>query len=90
MKLDIAKDYDKLNREFIERMLGAYGFSPDWVEWVMGLVSSPFFNILLNGSPTSTFRHSCGICQGDPLSPFLFIFMAKALSRLIVDQVERG
>ena len=42
MKLDIAKDYDKLNREFIERMLGAYGFSPDWVEWVMGLVSSPF------------------------------------------------
>ena len=29
MKIDIAKAYDKLNREFMERMLGAYGFSPD-------------------------------------------------------------
>ena len=26
MKLDIAKAYDKLNREFMERMLGAYSF----------------------------------------------------------------
>ena len=55
IKLDIAKAYDKLNWEFMEKMLGAYGFSPDWVEWVMDLVSSPFFNILLNGSLTSTF-----------------------------------
>ena len=26
MKIDIAKAYDKLNREFMERMLGAYSF----------------------------------------------------------------
>ena len=55
IKLDIAKAYDKLNWEFMEKMLGAYSFSPDWVDWVMGLVSSPFFNILLNGSSNSTF-----------------------------------
>ena len=55
IKLDIAKDYDKLNWEFMEKVLGSYGFSPDWVQWVMGLVSLPFFNILLNGSLTSSF-----------------------------------
>ena len=83
IKLDIAKVYDKLNWEFMEKMLGAYGFSPDWVEWIMGLVSSPFFNILLNGSPTSTFQPSHDICQGDPLSPFLFILMVEGLSHFI-------
>ena len=55
IKLDIEKAYDKLNLEFMEKMMGTYGFSLDWVEWVMGLVSLPFFNILLNGSLTSTF-----------------------------------
>ena len=90
IKLDIAKAYDKLNWEFMENMLGAYGFSPDWVEWVMGLVSLPFFNILLNGSPTSTFQPSRGIHQGDPFSPFLFILMVEGLSHLIAAQVDSG
>ena len=74
----------------MEKMLGAYGFSLDWVEWFMVLVSSPFFNILLNGSLTSTFQPSRGIHQRDPLSPFLFILMAEGLSRLIAAQVDRG
>ena len=74
----------------MEKMLGAYDFSSNWVEWVMGLVSSPFFNILLNGSLTSSFRPSRGIHQGYPLSPFLFILMAEGLSHLIAAQVESG
>ena len=90
IKLNIAKAYDKLNWEFMERMLGAYGFSPTWVEWVMALVSSPFFNILLNGSLTLSFHPSWGIREGEPLSPFIFILMVEGLSHLIDAQVDRG
>ena len=64
-------------------MLEAYGFCPQWVDWVMGMVTTPFFSILLNGSPSKFFQASRGIQQGDPLSPFIFILMAKGLSRLI-------
>ena len=56
----------------------------------MNLVTTSFFIILLNGSPTHVFQASRGIRQGDPLSPFLFILMAEGLSRLIKTQYENG
>ena len=84
IKLDIEKAYDKLNWQFMEKMLETYGFCQGWVEWVMGLVTTPLFNIILNGSPTITFHPTHGIRQGDPLSPFLFILMAEGLSHLIM------
>eukprot|EP00253_Pinus_taeda_P020881 PITA_20881 len=64
-------------------MLLAFGFCPTWTRWIMNLISSPSFSILLNGSPSHPFRSSHGIRQGDPLSPFIFVLMAKGLSRLI-------
>ena len=90
IKLDIAKAYDKLSWEYLEKMLQAFGFCQEWVEWVMGLVSCPFFSILLNKSPTRLFSPSKGIRQGDLLSPFLFILDAEGLSKLIKAQVGQG
>ena len=43
VKLDIAKAYDKLNWQFIKKMLVAFGFSMAWVNWIMNLISSVFF-----------------------------------------------
>ena len=31
VKLDIAKAYDKLNSQFIRRMLEAFGFNRNWI-----------------------------------------------------------
>ena len=84
IKLDIKKADDKLNLQFMEKMLETYGFCQGWVKWVMGLVTIPFFNIILNGSLTITFHPTHDIRQGDPISPFLFILMAKGLSHLIM------
>ena len=82
LKLDLSKAFDKLNWAFIEKMLLAIGFCQDWVRWILSLISSTFFSILVNGSPSSTFSPSRGISQGDPLSPFLFILMDEGLGRM--------
>ena len=54
----------------------------------MSLISSTFFSILINGIPSSPFHPSKGIRQGDPLSPFLFVIMAKGLGRCIKDALH--
>ena len=90
IKIDIVKAYDKLSWKYMDKMLEAFGFSPKWVEWVMSLVMTPFFNILLNRSPSKVFQPSRGIRQGDPLSPFLFILMAEGMSHLVQTQAGNG
>jgi len=83
LKLDLSKAFDKLNWLYVRKMLSAFGFSHMWVCWVMRLISSSFFSILINGIPSRPFRPSRGIRRGDPLSPFLFVLMAEGLGRHI-------
>ena len=49
----------------------------------MNLVSSTFFSILVNGSPSNPFNASGGIRQRDPISPFLLIIAVKGLGRML-------
>lgn len=53
-------------------------------------VSTVSFSILLNGSPFGFFQPQGGLCQGDPISPFLFILCAKGLSRLLLRAENHG
>jgi len=83
LKLDLSNAFDKLSWTYINQILLAFGFSATWTQWIMNLISSPCFSIMLNGSPSAPFRPSHGIRQGDPLSPFLFVLMAEGLSGLL-------
>ena len=90
VKLDIVKGYGKLSWQYMDNVWEDFGFGLEWVKWVMTLVMTLFFNILLNRSPTKVFHPSRGIRQGDPMSPFLLILMEEGLGRLIQTQARNG
>ncbi|GJT14242.1 putative RNA-directed DNA polymerase, eukaryota, reverse transcriptase zinc-binding domain protein [Tanacetum coccineum] len=47
-------------------------------------------SILVNGSPTSEFSIKRGLRQGDPLSPFLFIFIMEGLHTTLMEATNSG
>lgn len=82
-KLDLEKAYDHINRNFLDYILGRLGFGQKWKGRMKACVRSVTFSVLINGVSKGFFKSSRGLRQGDTLSPFLFIVVMEAMSRMI-------
>ncbi|GJT50080.1 RNA-directed DNA polymerase, eukaryota [Tanacetum coccineum] len=60
---------------------------PDFCEAVEHFFQT---SILVNGSPSDEFHLHCGLKQGDPLSPYLFILVMESLHLSVSRAVDEG
>jgi hypothetical protein len=87
-KLDLSKAYDRVDWEFLNKVMQKMGFVHRWVDWIMACVTSVRYQVKFNGTLLDSFSPSRGLRQGDPLSPFLFLLVADGLSTLLQSEVE--
>uniref|UniRef100_A0A803NVZ1 Reverse transcriptase domain-containing protein n=1 Tax=Cannabis sativa TaxID=3483 RepID=A0A803NVZ1_CANSA len=90
LKLDMYKAYDKMEWSFLNNVLCANGFSDKSRNLLMACVTSVSYAVLLNGCPLKKLTPQRGLCQGDPLSPFLFLLCQEVLSKLISKAEVQG
>jgi hypothetical protein len=90
IKVDLSKAYDRLDWKFIHETLHEVNLPIELINIIMSCVTTVKSNVLWNGARAEFFSPQCGVRQGDPMSPYLFVLCMDKLSHLIIEAIEEG
>ena len=90
LKLDISRAFDSLSWRFLFEVMESIGFGSRWMRWVAILLQTASTKIIVNGIPGESIAHACGLRQGDPISPMLFVIAMDVLTAMIKKATEVG
>ncbi|XP_074283704.1 uncharacterized protein LOC141608241 [Silene latifolia] len=88
IKLHMNKAFDRVSWPFLFHVLKLFGFPKAFRKLIKSCVKTVSIQVLINGTPSTRMFPQCGLRQGDPISPYLFILCMEILSLMIVKAEE--
>lgn len=83
MKIDIKKAFDTLEWSFLMEVMRAFGFSTQFCDWIVNILSYARISIMTSSGSHGYFPCSRGVRQGDLLSPIIYGIAEDFFSRLL-------
>lgn len=88
LKLDLAKEYDKLEWSFIHDMLLDASLLTNLIAIIIKCITSWYCRLLWNGEVTDPIQPSYQLHQGDLMSPYLFVLCMEKFAQWIESKKE--
>ena len=83
ISLDQRKAFDRVSHEFLFACLEAYGFGPDFIQWVRLLYTNISSSVLINGYISDPFPVNRSVRQGCGLSPLLYVLSIEPFAQQV-------
>ena len=80
LKIDLAKAFDRIEWNFIVSARARKGLHGNFTSLVYACISTPTFEVIINGHPSRKFKSQTVIRLGCPLSPYIFVLAINELS----------
>jgi hypothetical protein len=90
LKLDITKVFNTVDWSFLLEVLRKMGVGARLLACICALLSTASTHVLVNGSPRARVANMCGLRQGDPLSPQVFILAMEVLHFALEKATQEG
>ncbi|KAF1329068.1 putative Pollike protein, partial [Globisporangium splendens] len=88
--LDFEKAFDRVNWDYMFRLLERMGCGSEFVQWVRLLYTEPQAHLVINQNIQPVLFPTRGVKQGDPLSALLFLLTIEPLGNLLRSHKEFG
>lgn len=83
IQMDVHNAYDTVEWTNLERITYELNFLLIFINWIMVCITIVSYRYSINGQVTDLVKARCGLCQGGPISPMLFVMVIEYLHRCL-------
>ena len=83
LSLDQEKAFDRVDQAFLWKVMSKFNLDSTFIKWVQLLYNGVSGKVIVNGFISDPFPIKCGVRQGCPLSPLLYVLFCEVLISLL-------